>query len=106
MLNNQAGGPANIIRKCKIPITLLALMQSQIDCCGTLHLWCQLYDKVILRFKIIGFRIFLLGSGGGDAGRNFGWYMSTFRECSVFWDIQKSGKICDKRIFWKGKQQT
>ena len=78
-----------------------ANLKSDNDCRGTLHLRCQLYDKdifgsEILDFRISGFQDFWisqdLGSGGGDAGRNFGYYTSTFSECSVFLGYSKKWK--------------
>ena len=41
-------------------------IESQIGCRGTLHLWCQLYDKDIFGCEILDFRIFYLGTGCGD----------------------------------------
>lgn len=54
---------------------------------------------------------FYLGSGGGDAGRNFGYYTSTFSECSVFlgyskkWEEEFFGKANNRHnsrtlIWW------
>ena len=45
--------------------------------------------RIFLGLKFLIQDFFYLGSGGGDAGINFGYYTSTFRECRVFLGYSK-----------------